>query len=75
LKKQSDWASRDVVLSAFFEDLAKEEPSLRHFNNHALFEDIINHRFQPGTSMTAATKVSVSWLSYPKHMPQSTRKW
>jgi hypothetical protein len=49
LKKQQDhWASRNAVLSAFFEELAKEEPSLRHFSNQALFEDIINHRFTPG---------------------------
>jgi hypothetical protein len=56
LKKQPDRASRDAVLSAFFEDLAKDEPSLRHFNNQALFEDIINHRFQPGDTYDSCHK-------------------
>jgi hypothetical protein len=56
LKKQPDRASRETVLSAFFDDLAKEEPSLRHFNNQALFEDIINHRFTPGDSYETCHK-------------------
>jgi hypothetical protein len=43
LKKQPDRASREAVLSAFFAELAKTEPSLQHYSNQALFDDIINH--------------------------------
>jgi hypothetical protein len=56
LKKQLDRASRDTVMSTFFEDLAKDEPSLQHFSNQALFEDIINHRFQPGDTYDSCHK-------------------
>jgi hypothetical protein len=56
LKKQPDGASRDAVLSAFFENLAKDKPSLRHFSNRALFEDIINHRFQLGNTYDSCHK-------------------
>jgi hypothetical protein len=48
LKKQPDRASRETVLAAFFDDIALKEKSLRHFKNHALIDDIINHRFDPG---------------------------
>jgi hypothetical protein len=48
LKKQPDRASRETVLAAFFDDIALNEKSLRNFKNHALFDDIINHRFDPG---------------------------
>jgi hypothetical protein len=56
LKKQPDRASREAVLSAFFAKLAEKEPSLRHFNNQALFEDIINHRFLPGDTYETCHK-------------------
>jgi hypothetical protein len=56
LKKQSDRASREAVLAAFFAKLAEREPSLRYFNNQALFEDIINHRFLPGDTYETCHK-------------------
>jgi hypothetical protein len=48
LKRQPDRASRETVLKAFFEEIATTEKSLRGFTNHALVDDIINHRFVPG---------------------------
>jgi hypothetical protein len=56
LKKQADRASREAVLAAFFAKLAEKEPSLRYFNNQALFEDIINHRFLPGDTYETCHK-------------------
>jgi hypothetical protein len=48
IKKQPDRASREAVLSAFFADLARLDPSLRLYSNQAFFDDIVNHRFVPG---------------------------
>ena len=56
LKKETDRASREAVLSAFIEDLARSEPSLLHFSNQALFDDIINHRFTPGDTYETCHK-------------------
>jgi hypothetical protein len=56
LKKQPDKASRDTVLTAFFTKLTEKEPSLRHYHNQALFEDIINHRFTPGDTYETCHK-------------------
>jgi hypothetical protein len=56
LKKQPDKASKDTVLTAFFAKLAEKEPSLHHYHNQALFEDIINHRFTPGDTYKTCHK-------------------
>jgi hypothetical protein len=56
MKKQPDKASRDTVLAAFFEKLAKQDPSLTNFSNTALVDDIINHRFLPGDSYETCHK-------------------
>ena len=56
LKKQPDRASREAVLTAFFAKLADKEPSLHHFNNQVLFEEIINHRFLPGDTYETCHK-------------------
>jgi hypothetical protein len=56
LKKQPDRASRDAILLAFFAGLAHTEPSLRHFSNQVLFDDIINHRFLPGDTFETCHK-------------------
>jgi hypothetical protein len=56
LKKQPDKASRDTVLTAFFAKLAKKEPSLCHYDNQALFDDILNHHFAPGNTYNTCHK-------------------
>jgi hypothetical protein len=56
LKKQPDQASWETVLAAFFAKLATKEPSLRHFNNQARFEDIISHHFTPGDTFETCHK-------------------
>jgi hypothetical protein len=48
IKKQPDRASREAVLSAFFADLARLDPSLQFYSNQAFFDDIVNHCFIPG---------------------------
>ncbi len=56
LKKQPDRMSREAVLSAFFQELAEKDPSLLHFKNQALFDDIINHHFTPGDTYETCHK-------------------
>ena len=36
------------MLTAFFDEIAHTELSLKRFNNQALFDDLVNHRFAPG---------------------------
>jgi hypothetical protein len=56
LKKQPERVSREAVLAAFFAELAKTEPSLWHYSNQAMFDDIINHRFIPGDTFEPCHK-------------------
>jgi hypothetical protein len=61
LKQQTDRASRETIMAAFFNKIADEdmEPSLRNFSsNQAFFDDVIGLQFTPGTRTTPLTKDS-----------------
>jgi hypothetical protein len=45
-----------LFLPLFFAKLAEKEPSLRHYHNQALFDDILNHRFAPGDTYDTCHK-------------------
>jgi hypothetical protein len=48
LHQQSDKASREMVLRAFFQELGKKVPAFTQFWNSTLFDNIISHKFEPG---------------------------
>lgn len=48
IAKQTDKASKYIILDNLFAQLAKRERSFRHFRNRRLYDDIIAHNLVPG---------------------------
>jgi hypothetical protein len=66
LHQQSDKASREMVLRAFFQELGKKVPAFTQFWNSTLFDNIISHKFEPGAAYESCNH-GISLLSVSMH--------